>query len=109
MVDWETIHHGNITAQGRRALQSQTGSPTSVTTCLSDSSERTIVSERTFQREWGKSSLLTIEKENAKEAYLFTTCCDREYFNKVSNGEVRNFLGFYRANNSQYLETYRLP
>ncbi len=39
----------------------------------------------------GEKSIVGIREENAKEAYLFTTCCDREYFNKVGSSEVRNF------------------
>ena len=47
----------------------------------------------------------------AKEAYLFTTRCDREYFNKVSNSEVRYFTRLNRAKGPvklTLLETYQI-
>ena len=54
--------------------------------------KRTILSEKTFQEEWGKSSVLTIEGKIRKRS-ICLHLRDREYFNKVSKGEVLNFLG----------------
>jgi len=92
LVDRCAIPHGNITAKGRRARLSYRSSPE---ICdweyLSElESERTILARGRFgMKNVGKVQSL-VWGENAS-AYLFTTCCDREYFNKVSSGEVRNF------------------
>jgi hypothetical protein len=59
----------------------------------------------------GRKSTSKIRGENARKTYLFTTCCDREYFNKVSNSEVRKLP---RSNGAKgpvkltLLETYQI-
>ena len=95
----DAIHHGNITAQGRRAHRSR-----------DDFFKETVY--RIFVRGDHANELFSPEdvlgglRERQTSVMTGRICkggvfvyqrCDREYFNKVSNGEVRNFLRLHRA------------